>query len=118
MFGTSRHFSTMRNLVVIDAQRTSIKPHPSPDWRSPIGLVEFSHLSEIVPLYLAAPKTWEGHDGGFICLGSRRSELGLTALSIGGVGLRIGLSDPSHFIRQCRKHLGMTPGELRRQRGS
>jgi AraC family transcriptional regulator, positive regulator of tynA and feaB len=39
-------------------------------------------------------------------------------LSIGGVGLRIGLSDPSHFIRQCRKHLGMTPGELRRQRGS
>ena len=38
-------------------------------------------------------------------------------LSIGGVGLRIGLSDPSHFIRQCRKHLGMTPGELRRQRG-
>jgi AraC family transcriptional activator of tynA and feaB len=39
-------------------------------------------------------------------------------LSIGGVGLRIGVSDPSHFIRQCRKHLGMTPGELRRQRGS
>jgi AraC family transcriptional regulator, positive regulator of tynA and feaB len=39
-------------------------------------------------------------------------------LSIGGVGLRIGLSDPSHFIRQCRKHLGMTPGELRRKRGS
>jgi AraC family transcriptional activator of tynA and feaB len=39
-------------------------------------------------------------------------------LSIGGVGLRIGLSDPSHFIRQCRKHLGMTPGELRRQRES
>jgi len=39
-------------------------------------------------------------------------------LSIGGVGLRIGLSDPSHFIRQCRKHHGMTPGELRRQRGS
>jgi AraC family transcriptional activator of tynA and feaB len=39
-------------------------------------------------------------------------------LSIGGVGLRIGLSDPSHFIHQCRKHLGMTPGELRRQRGS
>jgi AraC family transcriptional activator of tynA and feaB len=37
-------------------------------------------------------------------------------LSIGGVGLRIGLSDPSHFIRQCRKHLGMTPGELRRRR--
>src|ERR1700722_5344990 len=33
--------------------------HPSPDWRSPIGLVEFSHLSEIVHLYLAAPKTWE-----------------------------------------------------------
>jgi pimeloyl-ACP methyl ester carboxylesterase len=27
MFGTSRHFSAMRNLVIIDAQRTSIKPH-------------------------------------------------------------------------------------------
>ena len=39
-------------------------------------------------------------------------------LSIGGVGLRIGLSDPSHFIRQCRKHLGMTPGKLRGQRES
>ena len=35
-----------------------------------------------------------------------------------GVGLRIGLSDPSHFIRQCRKHLGMTPGKLRGQRES
>jgi hypothetical protein len=59
MFGTSRHFSAMRNLVIIDAQRTSIKPHqarfmnttPSPDWRkSPIGLAEFGHPSEIVSL--------------------------------------------------------------------
>jgi AraC family transcriptional regulator, positive regulator of tynA and feaB len=38
-------------------------------------------------------------------------------LNIGGVALRVGLSDASHFIRQCRKHLGMTPGELRRRRG-
>ncbi len=37
-------------------------------------------------------------------------------ISIGGIGLRVGLSDPSHFIRQCRKSLGTTPGAFRRQR--
>jgi AraC-like DNA-binding protein len=32
------------------------------------------------------------------------------------VGRRIGLADASHFIRQCRRHLGGTPGALRRKR--
>ncbi len=52
----------------------------------------------------------------------RRSGLDVLAdprfdrISVGGIGLRVGLSDPSHFIRQCRRHLGMTPGAFRRQR--
>jgi AraC family transcriptional activator of tynA and feaB len=37
-------------------------------------------------------------------------------ISIGGIGMRVGLSDPSHFIRQCRKYLGMTPGIFRQRR--
>jgi len=37
-------------------------------------------------------------------------------IGVGGIGLRVGLSDASHFIRQCRKHLGMTPAAFRRQR--
>jgi len=37
-------------------------------------------------------------------------------VGVGGIGLRVGLSDPSHFIRQCRKHFGMTPAAFRRQR--
>ena len=37
--------------------------------------------------------------------------------SIAGIGLRVGFSDPSHFIRQCRGRLGLTPGALRRRRG-
>jgi AraC family transcriptional activator of tynA and feaB len=37
-------------------------------------------------------------------------------VSIGGIGLRVGLSDPSHFIRQCRRYLGTTPAAFRRQR--
>lgn len=37
-------------------------------------------------------------------------------IGVGGIGLRVGLSDPSHFIRQCRKHFGMTPAAFRRQR--
>jgi AraC-like DNA-binding protein len=37
-------------------------------------------------------------------------------VGVGGIGLRVGLSDSSHFIRQCRRHLGMTPGAFRRQR--
>jgi AraC family transcriptional regulator, positive regulator of tynA and feaB len=44
------------------------------------------------------------------------SEPRFDRISIGGIGLRVGLSDPSHFIRQCRKSLGMTPGAFRRQR--
>ena len=35
------------------------------------------------------------------------SEPRFDRISIGGIGLRVGLSDPSHFIRQCRKSLGM-----------
>ena len=37
-------------------------------------------------------------------------------IGVGGIGLRVGLSDPSHFIRQCRRYLGMTPAAFRRQR--
>jgi AraC family transcriptional regulator, positive regulator of tynA and feaB len=37
-------------------------------------------------------------------------------IGVGGIGMRVGLSDPSHFIRQCRRYLGMTPGAFRRQR--
>ena len=37
-------------------------------------------------------------------------------LGVGGIGLRIGLADPSHFIRLCRRHLGTTPGAIRRSR--
>ena len=37
-------------------------------------------------------------------------------IGVGGIGLRVGLSDPSHFIRQCRKYLGTTPAAFRRQR--
>jgi AraC-like DNA-binding protein len=36
--------------------------------------------------------------------------------SVAGIGLRVGFSDPSHFIRQCRGRLGLTPGALRRRR--
>jgi hypothetical protein len=57
--GTPRHFGATRNLVIIDAQRTSIQPyqtrfmntHPSAEWRkSSIGLAEIGHPSEIVSL--------------------------------------------------------------------
>src|SRR5205085_338393 len=44
------------------------------------------------------------------------SEPRFDRISVGGIGLRVGLSDPSHFIRQCRRYLGMTPGAIRRQR--
>jgi AraC family transcriptional activator of tynA and feaB len=37
-------------------------------------------------------------------------------LSVAEIGSRVGLSDASHFVRQCRRHLGRTPGELRRMR--
>ena len=37
-------------------------------------------------------------------------------LSVAEIGFRVGLSDASHFVRQCRRHLGHTPGELRRLR--
>jgi len=37
-------------------------------------------------------------------------------LGIAEIGRRVGLSDASHFIRQCRRHLGATPGQLRRGR--
>lgn len=44
------------------------------------------------------------------------SEPRFDRIGIGGVGLRVGFCDPSHFIRQCRKYLGMTPAAFRRQR--
>lgn len=44
------------------------------------------------------------------------SEPRFDQIGVGGVGLRVGLSDPSHFIRQYRKHFGMTPAAFRRQR--
>lgn len=37
-------------------------------------------------------------------------------VSVGGIGQKVGLNDPSHFIRLCRKYLGVTPGEFRRGR--
>ena len=37
-------------------------------------------------------------------------------LSIAEIGLRVGLADASHFVRLFSRHLGMTPGALRRQR--
>ena len=37
-------------------------------------------------------------------------------VSIAEIGVRVGLSDASHFVRQCRQHLGHTPGALRRLR--
>jgi len=37
-------------------------------------------------------------------------------LSVAEIGLRVGLTDASHFVRQSRRHLGHTPGELRRLR--
>jgi len=38
-------------------------------------------------------------------------------LSVAQIGLRVGLSDASHFVRLCRRHLGGTPGALRQSRG-
>ena len=35
-------------------------------------------------------------------------------LSVAEIGFRVGLADASHFVRQCRRYLGRTPGELRR----
>jgi AraC-like DNA-binding protein len=35
-------------------------------------------------------------------------------LSVAQIGFRVGLADASHFVRQCRRHLGATPGVLRR----
>jgi len=37
-------------------------------------------------------------------------------LTIGEIGRRAGLVDPSHFVRLCRSRLGATPGLLRRMR--
>jgi AraC family transcriptional regulator, positive regulator of tynA and feaB len=37
-------------------------------------------------------------------------------LGIAEIGFRVGFADASHFVRQCRRHLGATPGVLRRQR--
>ncbi|RIX75835.1 helix-turn-helix domain-containing protein [Acidovorax cavernicola] len=37
-------------------------------------------------------------------------------LSVAQIGLRVGLTDASHFVRLCRRHLGGTPGALRQSR--
>jgi len=37
-------------------------------------------------------------------------------LGIAEIGFRVGFTDASHFVRQCRRSLGLTPGALRRQR--
>ena len=37
-------------------------------------------------------------------------------LGVAEIGFRVGFTDASHFVRQCRRHLGLTPGALRRQR--
>lgn len=34
-------------------------------------------------------------------------------LGVAEIGFRVGLSDASHFVRLCRRHLGATPGALR-----
>jgi AraC-like DNA-binding protein len=44
------------------------------------------------------------------------SEARFDHIGISGIGMRVGLSDPSHFVRQCRRYLGMTPGAFRRGR--
>ena len=44
------------------------------------------------------------------------SEPRFDRLSVAEIGRRVGLADASHFVRQCRKHLGATPGALRRGR--
>lgn len=44
------------------------------------------------------------------------SEARFDHVSVGGIGMKVGLSDPSHFIRQCRRYLGTTPGNFRRSR--
>ena len=38
-------------------------------------------------------------------------------VATGEVGWRVGFSDPSHFVRVCRRWLGCTPLELRARRG-
>lgn len=40
----------------------------------------------------------------------------LDDLSIGEIGRRVGLPDPSHFVRQYRRRFGVTPGSERRTR--
>jgi AraC family transcriptional activator of tynA and feaB len=37
-------------------------------------------------------------------------------LSVAQIGFRVGLADASHFVRQCSRHLGATPGVLRSRR--
>ena len=37
-------------------------------------------------------------------------------LTVAEIGCRVGLLDASHFVRQCRRQLGATPGMLRRNR--
>ncbi len=37
-------------------------------------------------------------------------------LTVGEIGRRVGFSDASHFVRLCRRHLGATPGLIRRSR--
>jgi len=44
------------------------------------------------------------------------SEPRFDRLHVAEIGRRVGIMDPSHFTRQCRRRFGRTPGQLRRAR--
>ena len=62
--------------------------------------------------------TFAGALAGFRMAAARRmlGDARFDRLGIAEIGFRVGLTDASHFVRQCRTHLGATPGELRRRR--
>ncbi|RSZ34460.1 MULTISPECIES: helix-turn-helix domain-containing protein [unclassified Variovorax] len=62
--------------------------------------------------------TFAGALAGFRMAAARRmlGDARFDRLGIAEIGYRVGLTDASHFVRQCRAHLGATPGELRRRR--
>lgn len=62
--------------------------------------------------------TFAGALAGFRMAAARRmlGDARFDRLGIAEIGFRVGLTDASHFVRQCRAHFGATPGELRRRR--
>jgi len=64
------------------------------------------------------PTTFAAALAGFRMAAARRmlADARFDRLGIAQIGYRVGLADASHFVRQCRAHLGATPGELRRRR--